>query len=71
MKLVNYDIHYLILQKIKKEENRYPGTFTNCQYRILCKIIIRKKNNKGVFLLSVVGIVWINKMERNGLQTDV
>lgn len=49
MKLLNYDIRYLIMQRSKKTEVNYPSTFTLCQYQILCRIIIQKKIKKEFF----------------------
>ncbi len=50
MKMLNYDTRELLLQNIRQPEQRpVPEKITMAQYRLLCKLIKRKKITKPFF----------------------
>ena len=56
MKLMNYDAKYLIEQNLKTNTVEIPQTFTLCQYRILCRLIKRKKVTKQFFRFLLMSL---------------
>lgn len=53
---MNYDAKYLIEQNLKTTTVEIPKTFTLCQYRILCKLIKRKKVTRQFFSFLLVNL---------------
>ena len=49
MKLLNYDHRNLILQNLRCTTKETPSTYTESQYRILCRLIKQKKITKQFF----------------------
>ena len=49
MKLLNYDIKYLIMQNLRPVTKIVPDHYTKSQYKILCRLIRQKKITKQFF----------------------
>ena len=49
MKLLNYDHRDLIMQNVRCVKKETPSTYTESQYRILCRLIRQKKITKAFF----------------------
>ena len=49
MKLLNYDHRELIMQNVRSTTKEIPSTYTETQYRILCRLIRQKKITKEFF----------------------
>lgn len=50
MKLLNYDSKTLIYQNMRStEKKQISGSYTQCQYRILCNLIRQKNIEKRFF----------------------
>ena len=59
MKLLNYDHRDLIMQNVRCVKKETPSTYTESQYRILCRLIKQKKITKQFFeflLLELYGL---------------
>lgn len=59
MKLLNYDRKYLIMQNLRPVAKTTPEHYTECQYKILCRLIRQKKIAKQFFdflLLELYGL---------------
>lgn len=59
MILKNYDTRTLILRNLRTTSKELPSTYTPCQYRILCNIIIQKRITKKFFdflLMELYGV---------------
>jgi len=57
MKLMNYDKKDLIYQNLRTTENKpVSDGYTQCQYKILCSLIIQKKIEKRFFDFILSGL---------------
>ena len=60
MKLLNFDHRDLILQNLRCTKTETPSTYTQSQYRILCRLIRQKKITKEFFEFLLLQLYDLN-----------
>ena len=60
MKLLNYDHRELIMQNVRCTTKETPSTYTESQYKILCRLIRQKKIKKEFFQFLLLQLYDLN-----------